>query len=177
MSEFRSTTILGLIHNKKSVIIGDGQVTFGDTVMKSTAKKIRKIYDNKILTGFAGATADAMTLFEYFEEYIESCNGNLKKASVELSKAWRTDKMLRRLEAMLIVMDKKEIYILSGSGDVITPDDNVIAIGSGAPYAVSAARVLMKHTKLSASKIAEIAMEEAAKTCIFTNNSFVKEEL
>jgi len=166
----RATTILGLIHNGKAAMAGDGQVTLEDTVMKSTATKIRTMDDGKILTGFAGAAADALALFELFEKKIEEYPGNLPKASVELAKDWRTDKMLHRLEAVITVTDKKHIFLISGTGDVIEPDDGIVAIGSGGQFALAAARALiLANPKMSAEKIAQTALEIAADICVYTN--------
>jgi len=175
--ELRSTTILGVKHKGKIAVAGDGQVSLGNTILKHTAKKIRRIYKNKIVVGFAGGTADAMTLFEKFEGKLEEFNGNLTRAAVELAKDWRTDKMLRRLEALLIVADKKTILAISGSGDVIEPDDGIISIGSGGPYATSAAKALAKNSNLGAKAIAQKSLEIAAEICIYTNNNIICEEL
>jgi len=158
-------------------VAGDGQVSIGNTVMKRGARKVRRIYNGKVLAGFAGATADAFTLFDKFEKQLEQHNGNLRRAAVELAKDWRTDRVLRRLEALLIAADRDALLVLSGSGDIIEPDDEVIAIGSGGNYALAAARVLMKHTQLDARTIAEEAMRVAASICIFTNDQLVIEEL
>jgi len=174
---FHATTILALRHNGKVVVAGDGQVSFGNTVMKRTARKVRRIFNGKVLAGFAGASADAFTLFDKFEKQLEQHGGNLRRAAVELAKDWRTDRVLRRLEALLIAADHDTLLVLSGSGDVIEPDDNVIAIGSGGNYALAAARVLVKHTNLDARTIAEEAMRQAASICIFTNDQLVIEEL
>jgi len=159
------------------VVAGDGQVTMGQTVMKHQARKVRKMYHDRILTGFAGATADAFTLFERLEAKLEQYNGNLQRAAVELAKDWRLDRALRRLEALLIAADRDQCLILSGSGDVIEPDDGICAVGSGAPYALAAARALATHTQLSAREIAEAAMKIAASICIYTNEVFTIEEL
>jgi ATP-dependent HslUV protease subunit HslV len=175
--KIRSTTILALRHNGKVVVAGDGQVSFGNTVMKRGARKVRRIYAGKVIAGFAGASADAFTLFDKFEKQLEQHNGNLRRAAVELAKDWRTDRVLRRLEALLIAADRDALLVLSGSGDIIEPDDTVIAIGSGGNYALAAARVLMKHTQLDARTIAEEAMHQAADICIFTNDQLVIEEL
>ena len=175
--KIRSTTILALRHNGKVVVAGDGQVSFGNTVMKRSARKVRRIYNGKVIAGFAGASADAFTLFDKFEKQLEQHNGNLRRAAVELAKDWRTDRVLRRLEALLIAADRDALLVLSGSGDIIEPDDNVIAIGSGGNYALAAARVLMKHTQLDARTIAEESMRQAADICIFTNDQLVIEEL
>lgn len=172
-----STTVIGLIRDGKAVIASDGQVSMGNTVMKHKASKIRKIYNNKVLVGFAGATSDAFTLFERFESKLEQYKGNLIRAATELAKDWRTDKYLRRLEALLAVINKEKTLIISGNGDVIEPDDGIVAIGSGGPYALSAARVLLKYTKLSAREIAEEALKQAAEICIYTNSYINIEEL
>jgi len=175
--QIRATTILALRHGGKVVMAGDGQVSFGNTVMKRSARKVRRIYNGKVIAGFAGASADAFTLFEKFEKQLDQHNGNLRRAAVELAKDWRTDRVLRRLEALLIAADREALLVLSGSGDIIEPDDEVIAIGSGGNYALAAARVLMKHTQLDARTIAEEAMRVAASICIFTNDQLVIEEL
>lgn len=177
MLMIKGTTILSIRHKGKVVIAGDGQVTLEQTVMKHTAKKVRKIYQDKVLAGFAGATADAFTLFSKFEEKLEQYNGNLLRAAVELAKEWRTDRILRRLEALLIVADKEHSLIISGNGDVIEPDDGVTAIGSGGPYAHAAAKALIKYSDLDARSIAEEAMKIAASICIYTNDKIVIEEL
>ena len=156
---------------------GDGQVSLGSTVMKHGARKVRRIYGGKVLAGFAGVSADAFTLFDKFEKQLEQHGGNLRRAAVELAKDWRTDRVLRRLEALLIAADREALLVLSGSGDVIEPDDNVIAIGSGGNYALAAARVLMRRTELDARTIAEEAMREAAAICVYTNDQVVIEEL
>lgn len=174
---FYGTTILCVRKNGKVAIAGDGQVTFGQTVIKHNAKKIRRMYNNNIIAGFAGATADAFTLFEKFETKIETYRGNIKRAAVELAKDWRTDKILRRLEALLIVADKKHSFIISGTGDVIEPDDGIAAIGSGGPYAHSAAKALLEHTQLEPKKIVEEAMKITSKICIYTNELINIEEL
>ncbi len=171
------TTVLCVKKGNSVVIASDGQVTMGNTVLKHNAKKIRKIYNGKVLTGFAGSTADAFTLFERFEGKLETYKGNLLRAAVELSKDWRTDKVLRRLEALLVVADREHILILSGNGDVIEPEDNIAAIGSGGPYAYAAAKALYDNTELSAKEIVTKAMEIASKICIYTNNTIVMEEL
>jgi ATP-dependent HslUV protease subunit HslV len=173
----RSTTILALRHGGKVVMAGDGQVSFGNAVMKRGARKVRRIYSGKVIAGFAGASADAFTLFEKFEKQLEQHSGNLRRAAVELAKEWRTDRVLRRLEALLIAADRDALLVLSGSGDVIEPDDDAIAIGSGGNYALAAARVLMKHSQLEARAIAEEAMRVAASICIYTNDQLVIEEL
>ena len=172
-----STTILGIRRNGKVAIGGDGQVTFGDTVLKANALKLRRLYNDTIIAGFAGATADAFSLFEKFEAKLEEFSGNLPKSVVELAKDWRTDKNLRRLEAMLVIMDKEHSFILSGEGDVMEPDDEAVAIGSGAPYALAAARAYMDGTHLSAAKIIEKSLGIAATICIYTNNKIKVVEL
>jgi len=171
------TTIIAVRRNGKTAIAGDGQVTIGSTVMKHNAKKVRKIYNEKILAGFAGATADAFTLFEKFENKLEQYHGNLTRAAVELAKDWRTDKILRRLEALMIIADHERSFILSGNGDVIEPENGVAAIGSGGPYALAAARALIEHTQLDAKKIVEESMKIAAEICIYTNKEITIEEL
>lgn len=175
---FHATTIVGVRHNGEVAIAGDGQVTMGEsTIMKATAKKVRKIYNDQVLVGFAGSVADAFTLCERFEHRIEQYNGNLKRAAVELAKDWRTDKALRKLEALLIVMDKKETLVLSGSGEVIEPDDDIAAIGSGGNYALSAARALKRHSELSAKEIAHESLKIASEICVYTNDNIRVEEL
>lgn len=173
----KSTTILCIRHRGKTVMAGDGQVTLDQTIMKHTARKVRKIYQDRVLAGFAGATADAFTLFTKFEEKLEQYNGNLLRAAVELAKDWRTDRILRRLEALLIVADRDHSLIISGNGDVIEPDDGVTAIGSGGPYAHAAAKALIRHSNLDARAIAEEAMRIAASICIYTNDQIIIEEL
>ncbi len=176
--KFHSTTVIAVLHKGKLAIGGDGQVTFGDTVLKKKAVKIRKMLDGKVLTGFAGATADAMTLFEKFEGKLSEYSGNLPKAVVELAKEWRTDKVLRRLEALLLVADKEHIYLVSGTGDVIEPEDGIAAIGSGGAYALAAARVLKKFAPdLSAREIVEESLKIASSICIYTNENFTIEEI
>ena len=168
----RSTTILGLIHNGKAAMAGDGQVSMDDTVMKAKATKIRTMYDDKVLAGFAGTAADALALFELFEKKLDEYDGNLPRASVELAKEWRTDKMLRRLEAVITVTNGEHIFLISGTGDVIEPDDNIIAIGSGGPYALAAARALIfANPKMSAEKVVRKALEIAAGICVYTNDN------
>ncbi|MCL4536160.1 MAG: ATP-dependent protease subunit HslV [Nitrospirae bacterium] len=174
---FHGTTILCVRRNGKVAIASDGQVTMGNTVLKHNAKKIRKMYNDKILAGFAGATADAFTLFERFESKLEAYRGNITRAAVELAKDWRTDKILRRLEALLIVADNEHTLILSGTGDVIEPEYGVSAIGSGGPYAQAAARALYENSDLSAADITKRAMDIAADICIYTNKNIVLEEL
>lgn len=173
----KGTTILCVRSGGKVAIGGDGQVTLGNTVLKRNAKKIRKMYGEKVLAGFSGATADAFTLFEKFEGKLESYRGNIARASVELAKDWRTDKILRRLEALLIVADQDHTFILSGTGDVIEPEDGVSAIGSGGAYAQAAARALIENTDMSVREIVEKAMRIASEICIYTNNNIIIEEL
>ncbi|MBS1271742.1 MAG: ATP-dependent protease subunit HslV [Candidatus Marinimicrobia bacterium] len=171
MSEtYHATTIIGIRKDGKSAIAGDGQVTMGDTATKHKAVKVRTLYDDKVLAGFAGAAADAFTLFEKFEGRLEQYKGNLYRAAVELAKEWRTDKFLRRLEALLAVMDKESALIISGNGDVIEPDDNIVAIGSGGNYALAAARALNEFSELSAEEMARKSLKIAADICIYTNN-------
>jgi ATP-dependent HslUV protease subunit HslV len=174
---FQGTTILAIRHGGKVVVAGDGQVSLGQTVMKHTARKVRKLYHDRVLAGFAGATADAFTLFEKFEAKLEQLNGNLRRSAVELAKDWRTDRILRRLDALLVVADAESVLVVSGSGDVVEPDDGVIAIGSGGNYALAAARALIKHTQLDARTIAEEAMRTAAEICVYTNDKVTLEEL
>jgi ATP-dependent HslUV protease subunit HslV len=173
----RSTTVLSVRRDGHIVLAGDGQVTLGESVIKHTAKKIRRLYNEKILAGFAGSTADAFTLFSRFESKLEQYHGNLGRAAVELAKDWRTDKFLRHLEALLLVCDKEQTYLLSGQGDVIEPDTGIAAIGSGGPYAQAAAQALAQHTRLAARQIAEEAMKIAGKMCIYTNDAVTIEEL
>ncbi len=173
----KGTTILCVRSGGKVAIGGDGQVTMGSTVLKQNARKIRKMYGEKVLAGFSGATADAFTLFEKFEGKLESYRGNITRACVELAKDWRTDKILRRLEALLIVADQEHTFILSGTGDVIEPEDGISAVGSGGAYAQAAARALLENTDLSAREIVEKAMKIASEICIYTNNNVIIEEL
>ena len=173
----RSTTVLLVRRNGRVALAGDGQVTMGETVMKSGAKKVRRLYNDKILAGFAGATGDAFSLLTRFEAKLEQYHGNLERAAIELSKEWRTDKILRHLEALLIVADDKSSFLLSGNGDVIAPDDGVLAIGSGGSYALAAARALIKHTELSAGDVAREALTVAGDICIYSNQSIIVEEL
>ena len=175
--KIRSTTILCVRRNGKVVIAGDGQVTMGQEVLKSSARKLRRLYNNKIIAGFAGSTADAFSLFSRFETKLEQHNGNLPRSVVELAKDWRTDRVLRHLEALLIVADTAHTYIISGTGDVIEPDNEIAAIGSGGPFAKSAATALLENTKMSAREIVEKSMEIAGKICIYTNLNVVIEEL
>ncbi len=177
MKQFRGTTILSVRRNNKVVIGGDGQVSFGDTVMKGNARKVRRLYHDKVLAGFAGGTADAFTLFERFEGKLEKHNGNLTRAAVELAKDWRTDRMLRRLEALLAVADHTSSLIISGNGDVIEPEESLMAIGSGGPYAQAAARALLQNTELDARTIVEKSLNIAADICIYTNQNLTVEEL
>lgn len=174
----RSTTILGLIRNGKAAMAGDGQITFDETIMKSGACKIRKMHDDTILTGFAGAAADALALYELFEKKIDEYSGNLPRAAVELAKEWRTDKALQKLEALIAVADRKNIFLISGTGDVVEPDDGIVTIGSGAPYALAAARALiLTNPKMSVEEIARTSLEVAADICIYTNKSITVEKL
>jgi len=174
--ELRGTTIVAVKDDKGTAVAGDGQVTFGQSVvMKHTARKVRRIYKDKVTVGFAGATADAFTLSERFETKLETYSGNLLRAAVELAKDWRTDKYLRKLEAMLLAADGEHILIISGTGDVIEPDDGVAAIGSGGSYALSAARALQQNTDLPAAEVAKKAMEIAAEICVYTNNNIILE--
>jgi ATP-dependent HslUV protease subunit HslV len=174
---FHATTILAVRHHEHSVLAGDGQVTLGQTVVKQNARKIRKLYNDRILAGFAGSAADSFALFSRFESKLEQYRGNLERSAVELAKDWRSDRALRRLEAMLIVLDKASTFLLSGNGDLIEPDDGIVAIGSGGPYALAAAKALAAHTELPARVIAETAMKIASEICIYTNGSIVVEEL
>jgi len=177
LEQYRGTTILSVRRNNKVVIGGDGQVSFGDTVMKGNARKVRRLYHDKVLAGFAGGTADAFTLFERFEGKLEKHNGNLTRAAVELAKDWRTDRMLRRLEALLAVADHTSSLIISGNGDVIEPEESLMAIGSGGPYAQAAARALLQNTELDARTIVEKSLHIAADICIYTNQNLTIEEL
>lgn len=177
LQKIHATTILGLRHKGKVVLAGDGQVTYGDMVLKTKARKVRKLYHDQILAGFAGGAADAFTLFERFEAKLEEFHGNLARAAVELAKDWRTDRYLRRLDAQLMVLDHGKIFLLSGTGDLIEPDENVIAIGSGGPFALAAARALIKHSNLDAVAIVKESMEIAASICIFTNTKLTIETL
>ncbi len=174
---FHGTTILCVRRGDKVAIASDGQVTMGNTVLKHNARKIRKMYNDKILAGFAGATADAFTLFEKFEAKLETYRGNITRAAVELAKDWRTDRVLRRLEALLIVSDAEHTFILSGTGDVIEPEGGVAAIGSGGPYALAAGRALYENTDIAAVEIVKKAMDIAADICIYTNKNITLEEL
>src|ERR671932_1888989 len=173
----RSTTVLLVRRGSQVALAGDGQVTLGDTVMKSAARKVRRLYNDRILAGFAGATADAFSLLTRFEGKLEQYHGNLERAAIELSKEWRTDKILRNLEALLVVADEKSSFLLSGNGDVIAPDDGLLAIGSGGSYALAAARALVEHTGMSARDIALEAMRIAGEICIYSNANIIVEEL
>src|SRR6266700_7590004 len=175
--QVRSTTVLLVRRDGRVALAGDGQVTVGETVMKASARKVRRLYNDKILAGFAGATGDAFALLTRFEGRLEQYHGNLDRASIELSKEWRTDKVLRHLEALLVVADEKSSFLLSGNGDVISPDDGVLAIGSVGSYALAAARALIAHTELSAKKVAVEAMKIAADICIYSNDKIIVEEL
>jgi ATP-dependent HslUV protease, peptidase subunit HslV len=174
---FHGTTILGVRKGNRTAVGGDGQVTLGDTVVKEKAKKIRRLYKDTVLAGFAGSTADAFALFEKFEKMLEQTRGNLTRAAVELGKEWRTDKYLRRLEAMLVVADKSGLLLISGSGDIIEPDDGLVAIGSGGPYALAAARALLRHTEMDAAEVVKESLLIASRICIYTNDSIVVEEM
>jgi len=173
----RATTILAVRHQDRTVLAGDGQVTLGNTVVKHGARKIRRLYNESILAGFAGSAADSFALFSRFEAKLEQYRGNLERSAVELARDWRTDRLLRRLEAMMIVADRKTTFLLSGTGDLIEPDDGVVAVGSGGPFAMAAARALAKHSTLSARQIAEEAMSIAGDICIYTNTHLTIEEL
>jgi len=177
MKNVHATTILCVRHGGKVSLAGDGQVTLGQTVLKSKANKIRILYKGAVLAGFSGATSDAFALFSRFEAKLEEYRGNLSRAAIELAKDWRMDRSLRRLEALLIIADKEHSFIISGTGDVVEPDDGIIAIGSGGAYALAAARALIRTTKLSAREIAETAMQIAAEICIYTNDQIIIEEL
>jgi ATP-dependent HslUV protease subunit HslV len=173
----RSTTILSVRHKGRVALAGDGQVSFGETIMKHTARKVRRLYQEKVLVGFSGAAADAFALFSRFEAKLEEYNGHLPRAAVELAKDWRTDRMLRRLEALLAVADRDYSYVISGTGDVIEPDDGIIGIGSGGPYAAAAARALVTFSDLDARRIVEEAMRIAASLCVYTNDRITIEEI
>jgi ATP-dependent HslUV protease subunit HslV len=177
LEQYRGTTILSVRRNGKVVIGGDGQVSMGNTVMKGNARKVRRLYHDKVIAGFAGGTADAFTLFELFEAQLEKYQGNLTRAAVELAKAWRTERSLRRLEALLAVADTTTSLIITGNGDVIEPEDNLIAIGSGGPYAQSASKALLQNTDMNARQIVEKGLEIAADICIYTNHNRTIEEL
>lgn len=176
-NRIRSTTVICVRRDNKVVMAGDGQVTLGHEVIKGTARKLRRLYNDKVVAGFAGSTADAFALFSRFESKLEQFNGNVSRSVVELAKEWRTDRVLRHLEALLLVADKTSTYLVSGNGDVIEPDEGVAAIGSGGPFATAAATALLRNTKLSARRIAEEAMAIAGKICIYTNDNVTYEEL
>ncbi len=173
----RSTTIIGLRHKGKIAIGGDGQVSYDETILKTGANKIRRMQEGKILAGFAGSAADALTLFERFESKLDEFEGNLPRAAVELAKEWRTDKYLRRLEALMVVLDRKHALWISGNGDVVEPDDNVVSIGSGGNFALAAARALMKHSKLNSEEIVKESLKVAASICVYTNDKIIVETL
>jgi len=175
--KIRSTTVLLVKRNRQTAMAGDGQVTLGDTVIKANARKVRRLSDGKILAGFAGSTADAFALLSRFETKLEQYQGQLERSAIELSKDWRTDKYLRNLEALLIVADKTDAFLISGKGDVISSDDGLLAVGSGSNFALAAARALLKHTELSAREIAEESLRIAGEICIYTNGEIVLEEL
>ena len=176
-TRIRSTTVICVRRDNKVVMAGDGQVTLGQEVIKATAKKLRRLYNDRVIAGFAGSTADAFALFSRFESKLEQFNGNVSRSVVELAKEWRTDRILRHLEALLLVADKASTYVVSGNGDVIEPDEGVAAIGSGGPFATAAAQALLRNTKLSARRVAEEAMAIAGKICIYTNENVTFEEL
>jgi ATP-dependent HslUV protease, peptidase subunit HslV len=176
-NSLHGTTILAVRHRGGCAIAGDGQVSLGRTVVKHTARKIRRLHNGQVLAGFAGSTADAMALFTKFEAKIEEYRGNLDRAAVELAKEWRTDRVLRRLEAFLVVADRESSFLLSGAGDVIAPDDGIVGVGSGGPYAMAAARALVRHSTLDAATLALEAMKVAAQICIYTNDSITVESL
>ncbi len=175
--KIRSTTIVAVRHKGEVAVAGDGQVSLGNTVMKHAARKVRRLYGDKVITGFAGSTADAFTLFDKLEQKLEQYDGNLMRAAVELAKEWRTDKMLRKLEAFLIAVDKNYSLLLSGTGDVIESDDGILAIGSGGPYAQAAAKALTQHSTLSATEVADTALNIAASICVYTNDNIVLEKM
>jgi ATP-dependent HslUV protease subunit HslV len=177
LRNLHGTTILAIKRDHRVAVAGDGQITMKDTIMKHRAKKVRKIYKDKIIVGFAGATADALNLYERFEGKLEQFNGNLTRSAVELAKDWRTDKYLRRLEAVLVAVDSDHLFLISGNGDVIEPDAGILGIGSGGAYAQAAALALTQHTKLDARSIAEVAMKIAASICVYTNEEITIEEI
>ncbi len=177
MQQIRSTTILALRHRDEIVVAGDGQVSLGPTIIKHQARKVRRLYHDKVITGFAGSTADALTLYDKLEQKLEQFNGNLLRSAVELAKDWRTDKYLRRLEAMLIAVNRESSLLLSGTGDVIEADDGILAIGSGGPYAQAAASALINHSDLDAESIARAAMEIAGSICVYTNRQIIIEKI
>lgn len=174
---FHGTTIIAVRRDGRVALAGDGQVTFGNTVLKHRARKIRRLYKGQVLVGFSGATADALTLFDKLEKKLDAYSGQLLRAAVELAKDWRTDKILRRLEAFIIAVDKEHILLISGAGDVVEPDEDVVAIGSGGPMALASAKALLRHTNLSAREIAEISLRIASEICIYTNSEIIVEEL
>lgn len=176
-AEYHGTTILAIRRNGKAAIGGDGQLSYGETVIKASGKKIRRLYEGKVLAGFAGGVADALTLFDLFEKKLNEYHGDLTRAAIELAKEWRMDRNLRRLEADLIVMDKEKMFLVSGQGEIIEPDDDVVALGSGGPYALAAVRAMVKHSKLSAKEMCRTALEIAADICVYTNNHLSIEEL
>lgn len=173
----KATTVICVRHKGEIAMAGDGQVTLGQTILKHSARKIRRLYKDKVLAGFAGATSDAFALFSRFESKLEEYRGNLSRAAIELAKEWRMDKALRQLEALLIVADKESSFLISGTGDVVEPDDGIIAIGTGGPYALAAARALVKHTNLSAREIALEALRISSEICVYTNDNIIVEEL
>ncbi|MEX1275338.1 MAG: ATP-dependent protease subunit HslV [Bacteroidota bacterium] len=177
MEKLHATTIIGIRRDGKVAVGGDGQVTLGTTVVKQQANKVRKLYNNSVLVGFAGAAADAFSLLDRFEEKLEQHRGNIVRSAVELAKLWRTDKYLRQLEALIVVLDKEHSLVISGTGDVIEPDDGIVAVGSGGMYALASARMLVKHTSLSAKEIVQESLESAADICIYTNKNIRIEEL
>ncbi len=177
MQQIRSTTILALRHRDEIVVAGDGQVSLGPTIIKHQARKVRRLYHDRVITGFAGSTADALTLYDKLEQKLEQFNGNLLRSAVELAKDWRTDKYLRRLEAMLIAVNRESSLLLSGTGDVIEADDGILAIGSGGPYAQAAASALINHSDLDAESIARAAMEIAGSICVYTNRQIIIEKI
>lgn len=175
--QFHGTTILAIRRNGKATLGGDGQLSYGETVVKAGGKKIRRLYEGKVLAGFAGGIADALALFDLFEKKLSEYHGDITRAAIEMAKEWRTDRNLRRLEADLIVMNKEKMFLISGQGEIIEPDDDVIGLGSGGAYALAAARALLKHTKLSAKEICRTALETAADICVYTNRNLTIEEL
>ncbi|MEW6720326.1 MAG: ATP-dependent protease subunit HslV [Thermodesulfobacteriota bacterium] len=177
MTQFQGTTVVAVSRDGRVAMAGDGQVSMGNAVLKRTAKKIRRLHDGQVLAGFAGSTADAFTLFEKFEAKLAEFRGNLRRAAVELAKDWRTDRVLRRLEALMVITDGKDLMLLSGTGDVVEPDDGVVGIGSGGPFALAAARALLRHTELPAGEIAREAVRVASEICVFTNDNIVSEEI
>jgi ATP-dependent HslUV protease subunit HslV len=177
MTPFQGTTVVAVSRGGRVALAGDGQVTMGNAVLKKTARKIRRLHDGRVLAGFAGSTADAFTLFEKFEAKLSEFGGNLRRAAVELAKDWRTDRVLRRLEALMVVTDGKDLMLLSGTGDVVEPDDGVVGIGSGGSFALAAARAMLLHTELPAAEIAREAVRVASEICVFTNDNIVSEEI